>query len=165
MEILDDSTSLALLYKQHPDAYKPAELGICKVNAAVKGVSLGQQLEDDTLDGLVMPCTDLKPFAMSKFALFLNRWLGFNVLEMKFWRRIDLGRCLNCGSSKAPIVINYQYDGSAGLDIYFFKRMRDRYLFKKQLDSNWHVIPNFFAEGALLKCQECGCDRFVTCRK
>ena len=107
MEILDDSTSLALLYKQHPDAYKPTELGICKVNAAVKGVSLGQQLEDVTLDKLVMPCTDLKPFAMSKLALFLSRWLGFNVLEMKFWRKIDLGKCLNCGSSKAPTVINY----------------------------------------------------------
>lgn len=108
MEILDDKLSMELLYKQHPHAYKPTKmLDACKVNAAVRGVSLGQELEDETLKSLVMTVSDLRPFKMTKFCLFLHRWLSFDLFDMKFWRRMDLGRCLNCGSSKAPIVINY----------------------------------------------------------
>lgn len=160
MDILDDETSVKLLYKQHPHAYKPTKLiDICKIRATAEGISLGQYLENKTLEDLLSRTNfeTVRPHKFGKFALFMNRWFGFNASLMKFWRRMCIGTCLNCGASdKDTILLQYQYVGM--FEHYLFVSLANA---RRQYSKN----PMFFSEGALFKCNKCGCQRWIAANR
>lgn len=159
MDILDDDTSVKLLYKQHQHAYKPstaAIVDICRIHAVSEGISLGQYLENESINGLRTFQTDFKPHKFGKFDLFMYRWLGFNLGEMKFWRRMNIGCCLNCGAgAKDSFLLSYQYNGLFEI---FRPIMLSNSINTRRNDPNY---PNFFSEGAFFKCLRCGCRRWM----
>lgn len=157
MDILDDDTSVALLYKQHQHAYKPTiAIDICRIRAVSEGISLGQYLENETINGLRPFRTDFKPHKFGRFDLFMERWLGFNLSAMKFWRRMQIGCCLNCGAgAKYSFLLSYQYNGMFEI---FHSILLSNSINTRRNDPDY---PNFFSEGAFFKCLRCGCRRWM----
>ncbi len=160
IDILDDDTSVELLYKQHPYAYKPTSaMDICRINAVSEGISLGQYLENKTMDGFRTFCIDFKPHKFGKLDLFMCRWLGFNVGEMQFWRRMKIGRCLNCGAGdKHSFLLSYQHNRM--FETYKPIKLLNRIYARKNSPND----PNFLSEGAFFKCLRCGCRRWISAK-